>query len=421
MAESNTSAGSGQRKSRQLLEFALIFAAIYILSQFAIKTFFPGKFGNAPEQTGVSLSAQDSTVKGGHHPLLILRNATGKDLTLSDRCPRPPVNVYFSETGEPAGEPLTAETTGLPCTPLLSVSAGGQAVIDLAPWKYSVFGRYGEYRVRLPLPEGFEQKEPVARFSIHEAGPLTKIFRTFITKPFLNFLIFVASLLPDHNLGIAIIVLTLLVKIALYFPTQHALKGQKEMQKLQPKLDAIKSEFKNDPQRMQQETMKLWKEHKVNPFQSCLPMLIQFPILIGLFYTIRDGSVLALSEHLIYGAYQNLPWTFNTNFLGLDLLKPDPYVVPALLMIAQFVQLKLSFALNDRKRVKKEQEKKEDGKKKEMSPQKMQQNVMLYGLPIMIGVFAFQFPAAVSLYWGISTLFAIVQQIVVNRASEAKA
>ena len=55
---------------------------------------------------------------------------------------------------------------------------------------------------------------------------------------------------------------------------------------------------------MQQETMKLWKEHKVNPFQSCLPMLIQFPILIGLFYTIRDGSVLALSRHLIYGAYQ---------------------------------------------------------------------------------------------------------------------
>ena len=89
-------------------------------------------------------------------------------------------------------------------------------------------------------------------------------------------------------------------------------------------------------------------------------------------------------------------------------------------MTAQFVQLKLSFAINDRKRVKKEQEKKEDGKK-EMSPQKMQQNVMLYGLPIMIGAFAFQFPAAVSLYWGISTLFAIVQQIVVNRASEAEA
>ncbi|MEK7591378.1 MAG: YidC/Oxa1 family membrane protein insertase [Patescibacteria group bacterium] len=421
MAEQNPSTGSGQRKYRQLLEFALIFAAIYILSQFAIKTFFPEKFGGKPPLAGVSLSAQDPTIKGGHHPVLVLKNATDRELPVSDRCPAPPVDVYFSETGEPVlGEPLTAETTALPCTSLLSLPAGGQAVIDLAPWKYSVFGRFGEYLVRLELPEGFEQKEAVARFFIHEAGPITKIFRTFITKPFLNFLIFVASLLPDHNLGIAIIVLTLLVKIALYFPTQHALQGQKEMQKLQPKLDAIKSEFKNDPQRMQQETMKLWKEHKVNPFQSCLPMLIQFPILIGLFYTIRDGSVLALSRHLIYGAYQDLPWTFNTNFLGLDLLKPNLFIVPALLMTAQFVQLKLSFAINDRKRVKKEQEKKEDGKK-EMSPQKMQQNVMLYGLPIMIGAFAFQFPAAVSLYWGISTLFAIVQQIVVNRASEAEA
>ena len=161
--------------------------------------------------------------------------------------------------------------------------------------------------------------------------------------------------------------------------------------------------------------MKLWKEHKVNPFQSCLPMLVQFPVLIGLFYVIRDGSVLALSQHLIYGFYSHLSWTFGTQLLWLDLLKPDIYVMPAALVILQFLQMKLTFALHDRKKAKEKIVGVGEKKKEPMSPQKMQQNVMLYGLPIMIGVFAFQFPAAVSLYWGVSTLFGIGQQLVVNR------
>ncbi|OGJ60723.1 hypothetical protein A3D88_03115 [Candidatus Peribacteria bacterium RIFCSPHIGHO2_02_FULL_52_16] len=406
------------KKPRQLLEFALIFAAIYLLSQFALKTFFPERFGGEPALPVLSIHAVDATVKGGHHPLLTLKNGTTKDLTLANRCPMPPVDVYFAATGEPdmTKEPLKTEETALPCAPLTIVPTGGSMQIDLAPWKYSLFGAFGNYAVRLPLTEkSADQPDVVAKFSIHEAGVFTQIFRTFITKPFLNFLIFIASLLPDHSLGIAIIILTIVVKLILFFPTQHALQGQKEMQKLQPKLDELKKRYGDDPKKMQEETMKLWKEHKVNPFQSCLPMLVQFPVLIGLFYVIRDGSVLALSQHLIYGFYSHLSWTFGTQFLWLDLLKPDIYVMPAALVILQFLQMKLTFTLNDRKKAKEKVVDVGDKKKEPMSPQKMQQNIMLYGLPIMIGVFAFQFPAAVSLYWGVSTLFGIGQQLVVNR------
>jgi YidC/Oxa1 family membrane protein insertase len=164
-----------------------------------------------------------------------------------------------------------------------------------------------------------------------------------------------------------------------------------------------------------EETMRLWKEHKINPFQSCLPIFIQFPILIGLFYSVRDGSHLGLSTHLLYAPYHDLPWTFGTWFFGMDLLQPSIYLFPPLLVALQFFQMKLTFAIAERKKKSKEIIDAKPKEKKPMSQQEMQQKMMLYVLPFMIGFFAFKFPAAVSLYWAVSTVFAIGQQVVVNR------
>ncbi len=408
------------KKPRQLIEFALIFAAIYLLSTFALRTFFPDKFGNTPKTPTMTLSAEDASLTIGHHPILVLKNTTTEKFVIENRCPQPPVQIFYASSGDPdlTGKPLVASGTVLPCVAISPVIAGGQTQIDLGPWKYALFEKTGTYVARIDVPESHAADVITveARFSIGEPGVITQMFRTFITKPFLNFLIFIASILPDHNLGIAIIVLTLIVKLLLFFPTQHAMKGQKEMQKLQPKIDELKRRYKDDSKLLQAETMKLWKEHKVNPFQSCLPMLVQFPILIGLFYTVRDGSVLALSRHLIYPPFQNLPWAFNTHFFMFDLLKPSVYVFPALLFILQFAQMKLSFAMSARKKAATEEK---SGKKSEpASQQQMQQRVMLYGLPVMIAFFALRFPTAVSLYWGVSTLFAIGQQIVVNRSKD---
>ncbi|MDD5751178.1 MAG: YidC/Oxa1 family membrane protein insertase [Candidatus Peribacteraceae bacterium] len=408
------------KKRGSLLEFVVIFAIVYLLTQVAFRYFLPQETANSKPRI-VELEAADATVKGDHSTLLHLTNHAGGALTLPERCPMPPVEVWRVE-GTGSGErllPLTTAETAMPCMPLTQVPAGEKVTIDLSAWKYSLLAQYGGYEVR--LPEGAAVTgtggtvEPVtasARFSIHEVGPFTKAFRAFITKPLLNVLIFIASILPGHSLGMAIIILTILVKLLLFLPTQHALEGQKKMQKAQPYLDEIRRKFKEDPKRMQEETMKVWKEHKINPFQSCLPTLIQLPVLIGLFYVIRDGSVLATSQHLLYEFYSHLTWTFDTQFLGFDLLKPSLFVFPPLLVLLQFLQMKLTFAIAKRKKKAQEAGKEE---KKPDSSQQMQQKMMLYGLPLMIGVFAFQFPAAVSLYWGISTLFAIGQQIIVNR------
>ncbi|MBT4119592.1 MAG: YidC/Oxa1 family membrane protein insertase [Candidatus Peribacter sp.] len=395
-------------KSRagSMFQFALIFLLVYMTTQMSFRYFFPERYGPEKDISGVIVQVVDKTVKGQHHPLLVIKNRSEEDLVLEDRCPMPPVDVWKIE-GE-TRTALTTQETALPCAAVTSVAAGASVNVDLGPWKYSLFGDYGNYAVQLP---GIEDEESTAEFSIYEAGMMTQIFRTFITKPLLNGLIFVASMTPGYNLGIAIIILTIIVKLILFVPTQHAMEGQRKMQAVQPKMDAMKAKYKDNPKKMQEETMKLWKENKVNPMQSCLPMLIQFPILIGLFFTIRDGSVLALSEHLLYPVYQNLSWDFGTQFLGMDLTLPNVTVMPILLVVMQFFQMKLSFAAN-----KKKEEKSGTKKKKEAaSQQEVQQKVMMYGLPLMIGFFAIKFPAAVSLYWAASTVFAVGQQVYVNR------
>jgi len=396
-------------KVRDLMEFLLLFIALYFLTQFALRHFFPDTFGNGGQKTGVVLSMQDATVKGGHHPIAYLANYTEEPLVLTDSCPMPPLTVEWKDGEE--FKLLQTEETVLPCEVLPAIEPGKKEKIDLGPWKYSLFSEFGTYKLTFPS-EG--EEELSTEFTLYPVGSITRGFRAFITKPFLNLLVFIASWMPGYNLGLAVIILTLIVKIVLFFPTQHGLQGQRKLQAVQPKLDALKQKYKGDPQRLQKETMKIWKEHKVNPFQSCLPILIQFPILIGLFYVIRDGATLELSRHLLYDVSSNLSWSFGTNFLGINLLEPNVWVMPPLLVIMQFTQMKLSFAIAKKKKKAKESKPSKKDAQKE-SAQQTQQKVMLYGLPIMIGFFALQFPAAVSLYWGVSTVFAIGQQLVVNR------
>ncbi len=459
---------SAPQKKSSALQFALLFIALYLGIQLLMGIFFPQQPNQAQPAPGPVLTSSSSFTLG-NHPVLHLRNRPahtesmgvggwiqsklctvrrlvsdtpsaaecaemavrhqGTPYVLPARCPQPPVDVLImdSATGNPV--PAASSDTVQPCGDTLTVMPGETVDLSMGPWKYSLFDKAGTYEVRLPessavapaTVSGAVVSTPmVARFEIVEPGLFTKLFRTFISAPFLNALIFIASVAPGHNLGIAIIILTLIVKLLLFFPTQHALEGQKKMQMLQPKIEAIKAKHPGDSAKIQEETMKLWKEYKINPFQSCLPMLIQFPVLIGLFYVIRDGSDLTLSRHLIYGPYQDLPWHFGTSFLGLNLLKPEIFLMPILLVALQFVQMKLTFSIQKRKNRKKEDviDVPVAGKEKEKqpaSPQDMQQKMMLYVLPLMIGFFALKFPAAVSLYWGVSTLFAIGQQIIVNR------
>ncbi len=406
-----------KKRSSRILDFAIAFVLVYAIVQLVSYQFFPSEEQKGPARVEMSVP---NVRLGAGGALVTVTNKTEQTLTIPSRCPQPPFDV-FSVANDTA-TPLTVTGAAIPCSDVKAVepiAAGDSAIVDLSPWKYTAFHSVGTYEVQLPSSALLGGKPALetasgsttvsARFTVKEPNAFIKLFRVTITKPFLNFLILSASIIPGYNLGVAIIILTLLVKLLLFIPTQHALKGQKKMQLLQPKLEAVKKQFKDNPQQMQAETMKLWKEHGVNPLQSCLPILIQFPVLIGLFYVIRDGSNLLLSKDLIYPAYQDLAWNFNTNFLGLDLTEPHMWIFPPMLVVLQFLQMWLSFKIADRKK------QKQIEKAEAATGLELQQKIMLYALPLMIGYFALQFPSAVSLYWGISTLFAIGQQIIVNR------
>lgn len=398
------------------LEFLVTFIALFFVTNYALSYFFPKNENKDPK---VMMTMQDGTVADGNDPIIVLKNLTEKDLTLPGRCPQPPVDIARIEgTGKDEQKiDLMANNSVLPCVELLTVKAGESAEINMASWKYVLFGEIGTYEAGLDLPEKFAAGNPddrvSVRFTINETGFFTKIFRTFITKPLYNGLVFIASWVPGHNLGIAIILITILVKLILLVPNQHALEGQKKLQMMQPRMDEIKKKYPNDAMRVQEETMKLWKEMKINPLQSCLPTLLQLPILIGLFFVVKSGVSIETSRHMLYSFYLDLPpQYFGHMFLGFDLLKPSIFIMPPLLVVLQFIQMKMMMA----KQKKKSDEivVKPQGKKSWI-PELDQQTVMTYVMPLMIGFFAFQFPVAVSLYWAVSTLFGIAQQFYVMK------
>lgn len=394
-----------KKPSSRLWDFLVIFAIVYLAVEFGTRWFFPP---SAPANTApIVLSMQDSTVTLGITPIAVVKNNTSTVFTLP--CAVPPF-ALVSIASDAVRTPLYTPSAVDVCPEVQSVPAGGSFKLPLESWKNAYFTKAGSFE--LTLTNSGTGTSLITSFTMQEPGFITKTFRAFVTKPLLNALILIASIIPQHDLGMAIILLTLAVKLALYIPTQRALEGQKKMQLLQPKFEAIRREYKEDPVKMQQETMKIWKEHNVNPFQSMVPLLVQFPVLIGLFYVVQDVVHLDTARHLIYPVYQDLAWTFDTNFFGLDLTKPYVWIFPPILVALQFIQIKLSLVIADKKKAK------EIAKTTTAAvdtPQEVQQKVMLYVLPLMIGFFSLSYASALSIYWGFSTLFAIGQQMIVNR------
>jgi YidC/Oxa1 family membrane protein insertase len=181
------------------------------------------------------------------------------------------------------------------------------------------------------------------------------------------------------NWGIAIILLTIFVKLITFYPTQKTLMSAKKMQRLAPKIAALRQKYGDDRQRLGVETMNLYKAHGVSPFGGCLPSLIQMPIWIALFSTLNYAVELHRAGFLIYIT---------------DLSAKDPYYITPLLMGAvMYLQMRMSPAGTD--------------------PQ--QQKMMAIMMPIMFTGFSLFLPAGLSVYTLTSYLLGIVQQLYANR------
>lgn len=338
-----------------------------------------------------------------------VQNNTKEEIVIKNNCPSEPLKVYRYENGEFINKTVSPK---LNCKDAqdYTVAPGKKTQILFDNWSYALFNEMGRYKTEITLKVNNEEKTFTSNeFIVEKEGIFKQILYALFYKPIYNLLAILLAYLPYHDLGIAIIILTIIIRTILLIPNNKAMLSQRRLSELQPKLEKIKEKYKGDQQKISLETMALWKSEKVNPFGSCLPLLMQFPILIALFYVIR-GGLNPDYMHLLYTHYQGFePEKIHTLFLGiLDLTKPNLYVLPLLIGGLQFLQLKLA-------QVKKP-------KNKDTKPNELEaaNNMMQYIMPVMIAVFTATLPAGVGLYWGVSTGYGILQQLYINGKKSEK-
>lgn len=194
--------------------------------------------------------------------------------------------------------------------------------------------------------------------------------------------------------GIAIALFTLAIKALLFPLTRKQYISMAKMQEVQPELKKVQTKYKNDPERQQKEMMAVYQKYGVNPFASCLPLLIQMPILLALFSTLQK-----FFSPVNHPPYVNLE---KANFLWIPSLgNPDPFILPILVGLGTFVQQKVTMT--------------KGGVTTGDGPGAQSQKVMLYFMPLFIGYISRNFPAGLALYWVIYSMLSILEQYLIRR------
>lgn len=230
---------------------------------------------------------------------------------------------------------------------------------------------------------------------------ISSIFHTILYRPLFNFFVELYNILPGHDVGLVIVVITILLRLVVYPLTSSSIKAQRSMQELQPKLEALKKEYKDDQQKMAQATMELYRNNKINPLSSCLPLLIQLPILLALYWVMRDALTSTNLATELYSFVAN-PGTINPLTLNrFNLLNPSIWLA-VLAGLAQFLQAKTMSRQMPPKNAG------EGGKDESMAA--MMNKQMLYMMPVMTVLIGATLPAGLTLYWFWSTILMAAQQ-----------
>ncbi len=398
---------------KKFLHYGIIFLLVYI----TMSLFFnPGSDTPTPSGQNFDVITIHKEFAQNDIVTVKIKNNTELKAIIENTCPREPLGAV-KKTAE-GWIPIT-NTAEIDCSsaPNLEIAPGQEISIRFGSWNHALFGEMGTYKVSadIKVPEDTTKSAVIEsnEFEVTPQGWFGIIWTTGFYQPIYNALIGLTTIVPGHDLGLAIILLTIIIRTILLIPSQKAMKSQRKMQELQPKLNRIKEKYKDNQEMIAKETMALWQEHKVNPLGSCLPLLIQFPFLIAIFYVIQDG----LNPNNAYLLYEPLKdfsiAAVNTNFLGiLELTKINAFILPLIVGALQFFQMKLAMMRTKKRQDNDNHNKDKKGKGNEMEMANM---MMTYIMPVMIALFTASVPAGVGLYWSASTIYGILQQIVVNR------
>ncbi|MBU4191223.1 MAG: membrane protein insertase YidC [Proteobacteria bacterium] len=212
----------------------------------------------------------------------------------------------------------------------------------------------------------------------------------FLAKPLLIGLNFFYDYV--HNYGIAIILLTIVIKLIFWPLSQRSYASMEQMKKLQPMVQKLREKYGDDKQRLNQETMALYKTYKVNPMGGCLPMVVQIPVFFGLYKALLGAVELRHAPFIANVPFTDLPWL-------ADLSAKDPYYVTPLIMGAtMFLQQKMTPSAGD----------------------PTQQKIMML-MPVVFTFMFLQFPSGLVIYWLLNNVLSIGQQLLIVRSSKKKA
>jgi YidC/Oxa1 family membrane protein insertase len=257
-------------------------------------------------------------------------------------------------------------------------------------------------------------------------------FNLILVNPIINILVAVYSVFSflhiPYALGFAIVGLTVVIRFIMYPLTTSQLQAAAKMQKMAPQLNKLKAKYKGDSAKIQQETLRLYKEYGINPAAGCLPVLIQMPVIWALYSVLQRvvgfKSSLALAEvnKIVYFDFLKLHNVWNTSFFGLSLgampsklistMGPSILLVPVLTGALQFFLSKMMIPAKTAVEIlEKDIEKKAPVDKNDAEDfASAFQTQSLFIFPLMIGFFSYSFPIGISLYWNTFTIFGIIQQ-----------
>lgn len=237
------------------------------------------------------------------------------------------------------------------------------------------------------------------------------MFETLLVQPIYNLFVAIAGVVPYHDAALAIILLTCIIRVVLYPVFTASIRTQMGMAAMQPELEGLKEKHK-DKEALARAQMELFKKHKVNPLAGIGTLIIQLAVMIALYFAIFREGFPVVDTSLLY-PFVTAPESVATNFFGLvNLVEPRNIILALIVGVTQYLAIRLTLRHTPNNHPK--------GSDKEMI-QRMQQNLMLYMMPIVMTVTSYFFAAAVGIYFTASNVFSLGQEWLIRRQLDRKA
>ncbi len=230
------------------------------------------------------------------------------------------------------------------------------------------------------------------------------MFTTILVQPIYNLFVAILGIVPGGDVGFAIILLTLLMRLVLYPVFTASIRTQMGMQAMQSDLDAIKEKHKGDKEALAREQMGLFKKHNVNPLAGFGALFIQLAVIIALYFALFREGFPTINLELLY-SFVHAPGAVSTSFFGIDLLTPHHLVLALIVGATQYAAIWLTVSRTPQPK----------GSDDKAAAARMQQQMMLYLMPAVMTLTSYYFAAAVGVYFTASNLFSVAQEWLIRR------